>query len=206
MTFSGTGVVLIADSDLESCAAIRELVGRIGLEAAAVDTGADALDFAAVETPALVVLGVELCEPSGYEVCRGLRERFGEALPIVFLSSEQEEPRDEIAALLLGADDYFVKPLRADRFTARVRQLLLRSPGLLVKSSLTKREVEVLELLVEGRRPVDIAGKLCITRKTASTHIEHILTKLGAHSQAQAVATALRNRIVELPSALEAAL
>ena len=57
---------------------------------------------------------------------------------------------------------------------------------------LTPREREVLALLAEGHRPGEIAEELCITRKTTATHIEHILGKLGAHSQAQAVAIALR--------------
>ena len=60
---------------------------------------------------------------------------------------------------------------------------------------LTPREREVLGLLVEGRRPSEIADLLCITRKTASTHIDHIMAKLGAHTQAQAIAFAVRDNI-----------
>jgi DNA-binding NarL/FixJ family response regulator len=58
---------------------------------------------------------------------------------------------------------------------------------------LTPREREVLALLADGRRVRDIAGDLCISVKTASAHIEHILQKLGVHTQAQAVALALRD-------------
>jgi DNA-binding NarL/FixJ family response regulator len=61
---------------------------------------------------------------------------------------------------------------------------------------LTKREQDVLGLLVDGRRLPEIAEALCITRKTAATHIEHILSKLGAHSQAQAVAFAMRDKVL----------
>ena len=206
MTSTGASVVVIADRDPRSRATIAELVLRLGLEVAGVETGEDALALAQIEPPALVVLAVDLCNPSGFEVCRALRERFGEQLPIVFLSSVPHEPRDEIAALLLGADDYVTKPLRADRFTARVRRLVTRGDTAAaaparVSSSLTQREAEVLQLLVDGRRPADIAEQLCITRKTTATHLEHILAKLGAHSQAQAVAIALRNGIAQLTSA-----
>ena len=64
-------------------------------------------------------------------------------------------------------------------------------------STLTPREREVLALLVQGVARAQIARRLHITDKTASTHIEHILAKLGAHSQAQAVAFAVRDRLVE---------
>jgi DNA-binding NarL/FixJ family response regulator len=203
---TGASVVVIADGDPDGRATIAELVGRLGLESAAVDTGADALALAQIEQPALVVIAVDLSEPSGFEVCRELRERFGDQLPIVFVSSAAPEPRDEIAALLLGADDYIAKPLRADRFTARIRRLVARTEAAVpapvpVRSSLTQREAEVIQLLVDGVRPADIAEQLCITRKTTATHLEHILGKLGAHSQAQAVAIALRSGIVQLTMA-----
>jgi DNA-binding NarL/FixJ family response regulator len=153
------------------------------------------------ELPALVVLAVDLCEPSAYEVLRQLRERSGEGLPIAVLSARQAQQRDEVASLMLGADDYFRKPIDADRFTARVRRLLERSitrsatmlqADTSKPNGLTRREQQVLALLVQGLRSSEIANSLCITKKTASTHIEHILVKLGAHSQAQAVAFALR--------------
>ncbi|MGC9222220.1 MAG: response regulator transcription factor [Solirubrobacteraceae bacterium] len=63
---------------------------------------------------------------------------------------------------------------------------------------MTEREHEVLAMLVSGLSSAEIATHLCITRKTTTTHIEHILGKLGAHSQAQAVAFAVRDQIVEL--------
>ncbi|HEX8976353.1 MAG TPA: response regulator transcription factor [Solirubrobacteraceae bacterium] len=192
------GYVLVAERDQQGREEISALAERLGLIADAVDTGADALTSAREGTPVLVVLDVELTEPSAYEVCRELREEYGEGLPIVFVSTTRTGPNDEIAALLLGADDYFAKPLAAERFLARVRRLLARAGATATagRGTLTKREHEVLRLLVEGRRLAEIASKLCITTKTASTHIEHILTKLGAHSQAQAVAFAVRDDLV----------
>jgi DNA-binding NarL/FixJ family response regulator len=64
------------------------------------------------------------------------------------------------------------------------------------RGGLTPRELEVLQLLVEGLRPTEISEELCISQKTTSTHLEHILAKLGAHSQAQAVAFAIRDELV----------
>jgi DNA-binding NarL/FixJ family response regulator len=187
---------VVADCDGVSRAEISGLCGQLGLAVSAVATGAEALLEARSEAPALVVIDSDLTDPSGYEVCRELRDQFGETLPIVFVSSTRTAPHDEIAGLLLGADDYFNKPLQHDRFLARVRRLLARSPSPVRRSNLTPRECEILSLLVEGRRPLEIADRLCITRKTAATHIDHILAKLGAHSQAQAVAFAIRDSIL----------
>jgi DNA-binding NarL/FixJ family response regulator len=125
-----------------------------------------------------------------------MRDRYGETLPIVFMSSTRTARFDEIAGLLLGADDYFVKPLQDERFVARIRRLVARSSAPATNSVLTKREQDVLGLLVDGRRLPEIAEALCITRKTAATHMEHILAKLGAHSQAQAVAFAMRDNVL----------
>jgi DNA-binding NarL/FixJ family response regulator len=63
-------------------------------------------------------------------------------------------------------------------------------------SSLTTRELEVLNLLVTGITQPEIARRLYITPKTVGKHIEHILAKLGVHSRAQAVAYAILHKLV----------
>lgn len=188
--------MLIADRDATSRSLISRLAGQLGFRSVAVETGEEALAAAQSDVPALVVIDVEIAHPSGYELCRELREQIGETLPIVFVSANRTSPQDEIAGLLLGADDYFKKPLEPDRFLARARRLLARAPAPTGRSKLTPREREVLGLLVDGHRTSEIAERLCITPKTAATHIDHILAKLGAHSQAQAVAFALRDGVV----------
>lgn len=56
-----------------------------------------------------------------------------------------------------------------------------------VKANLTAREVEVLSHLATGQSNREIADELAITRRTVSTHVEHILTKLGVANRVQAV-------------------
>ena len=149
------------------------------------------------------MLDVGLGGASAYEVCRGLREVHGQRLPIALVSKHRIEPADEVAGLLLGADEYFAKPIRAELFMARIRRVLARTaPPPARSSTLTPRENEVLALLVHGVEPQEIAARLSITDKTTSTHIEHILAKLGAHSRAQAVAFAVRDHLVEAPAAV----
>jgi DNA-binding NarL/FixJ family response regulator len=129
----------------------------------------------------------------GFAVFERIRRRA--ETPVIMLTARGTQ-NDRIIGLELGADDYVAKPIARDRFLARVRRLLARSPMRPVGGGLTPRELEVLQLLVDGLRPSEIAERLCITPKTTSSHIEHILAKLGAHSQAQAIAFAIRDEVV----------
>jgi DNA-binding NarL/FixJ family response regulator len=148
--------------------------------------------------PALVLLDVNLAEVSGYEVCRDLRDRYGSDIAIIFLSGDRTEPYDRVAGLLVGADDYIVKPFDEGELLARVRSALRHSlvppsngsQGDPAAETLTSREEEVLKLLARGMTQAEIAGKLFISPKTVAGHIQRVLTKLGVHSRAQAVAFA----------------
>jgi DNA-binding NarL/FixJ family response regulator len=138
---------------------------------------------------------------SGYDVCRILRAQYGDELPIVFVSGERTEPFDRVAGLRLGADDYIVKPFDPHELLARVDRLVARSRAETVDGdgrpfNLTRRELEVLELLIDGLRPKEIARELSISSKTGATHIQNILVKLGVHSQGQAIATALESGLI----------
>jgi DNA-binding response OmpR family regulator len=62
----------------------------------------------------------------GYEICRRLRDRYGDAVPVLFVSGERTEAVDRLAGLLLGGDDYLVKPFEPDELLARVTSLLRR--------------------------------------------------------------------------------
>jgi len=66
-----------------------------------------------------------------------------------------------------------------------------------VDISLSPREREILALLAEGRSQKQIAVELVISPKTVATHIQHLLSKLGVHSRAEAVAAAYRRGLVE---------
>jgi DNA-binding NarL/FixJ family response regulator len=193
-----TATAIVADADEDSRRSVARLLAFVGYAVTQVASGDEALELVRKEPPGLVVLDVALPGLSAYEVCRSLREAYGQRLPIALVSENRLEPADEVAGLLLGADEYFAKPIRSDLFLARIRRLLARTaPEAARASSLTPREREVLSLLVRGVEPSEIAERLCITDKTTATHIERILGKLGAHSRAQAVAFAVRDHLVE---------
>src|SRR5881397_3138611 len=72
-------------------------------------------------------------------------------------------------------------------------------PGLLMRSiKLTKREVEVLQLITDGLSQVEIARRLFVSPKTVGAHTERIFKKLGAHNRAQAVSLSYQHGLLEL--------
>ncbi len=190
--------ILVVDDDPGIRALVGGLLGRVGYQVWEAADGAAAITAARRERPALVVLDVELPVVSGYEVYRDLRDRYGDSLPVLFLSGARTEPYDRAAGLMLGADDYVVKPFDPGEFLARVRRLVTHPMPAVSDSgsNLTPREREVLALLAEGLEQTDIAKRLFISPKTVATHIQRILAKLGVRSRAQAVAMAHRDRLV----------
>jgi DNA-binding NarL/FixJ family response regulator len=198
-------LVLVVDNDPLFRAFLRDLLGRAGFDVVEEDDGEAALDAASRRKPDLVLLDVCLPRSSGYEVCRELRDRFGDGLGIIFMSGERIDSMDRVSGLLLGADDYVVKPFDPDELLARVRTVLRRvsrpsersngnaiSDSPVADSELTPRELEVLQLLAEGLTQTQIARRLVISPRTVGTHIQNLLGKLGVHSRAQAVALAHR--------------
>jgi DNA-binding NarL/FixJ family response regulator len=192
----------VVDDDAEFRAAVREVLERAGFVVREAPDGEQALATAQASRPSLVVLDVCLPGISGYEVLRALQDTVSADLPVVFMSGERTDKNDLISAMLLGADDYLIKPFDPDELLARIRRSLARPanrhggasqqpPSPLM--SLTPRELEVLELLADGLNQTDIAARLVLSSRTVGTHIQHILTKLDVHSRAQAVAVALRD-------------
>jgi two-component system, NarL family, nitrate/nitrite response regulator NarL len=189
--------ILIVDDDRYSRMLISRVLKRAGYTTYEAETGEEALAAAKRRRPALVVVEPLLPGVSGYEVCRELKDAFGEALPIVFVSGSRTEPGDRVAGLLVGGDDYVVKPFDPDELLARIRRLLpARLAGGEAARKLTRRELDVLSLLVEGLTQPEIAEDLFISPKTVGKHIEHILAKLGVHNRAQAVALAVRDELI----------
>lgn len=190
------GLVLIADEDSSARDQLARVLETAGYEIVQVASGEEALQAVKKAKPSIVLLEIPLGGLSGYEVCRALREEARE-MPIVFVSGSRTESYDRVAGLLVGADDYIVKPYAPDELLTRVRHLVRRSqsPTPSVTTRLTNREREVLRLLAEGLRQDDIAERLVISRKTVGTHVANILRKLGVRSQAQAVAVAYRDEL-----------
>ena len=189
-------VVLVADDDDGMLTLLTETVESAGYGVLSAARGDAALALARRQPPDAAILDVNMPGLSGYEVCGELRATHGNSLPIILLSGVRVEPYDRVAGLLLGADDYLVKPFEPNELIARLRRLVQRLPRGPSFERLTPREHDVLMLLAGGFGQRDIAVELVISPNTVATHIQHILAKLGVHSRAQAVAAAHRFGLV----------
>jgi DNA-binding NarL/FixJ family response regulator len=189
--------VLVVEDDAKCRALVVTLLRQAGFTTVEASTGEEAVTLARRQRPKLVVLDVELPGLSGYEITRQLRDEFANDLAIVILSGARTESLDVAAGLGVGADDYIVKPFSPDEFLARVRLQTKRVDSTRpVPSDLTRRELQVLNLLAEGQSQKQIADELVISAKTVAGHIQQILAKLGVHSRAQAVAHAYRHALL----------
>ena len=190
--------MLIADADETSRETLARVLRAAGYDVQQAETGESALSIARSTMPSAVILEVPLPGLSGYEVCHTLRSEVGRVLPVLILSGVRTEWYDRIAGLLLGADDYMVKPYAEGELLARLARLIERARVALPRGvhDLTPRELEVLGLMGEGLRHEQIARRLFISPKTVATHVEHILRKLAVRSSTEAIAVAFRQEIL----------
>ena len=204
---SGRGVVhphiLVVDDDAGFRTFLAALLRQAGFESEPAASCRDARKSARDRRPQLVLLDVSLPDGNGFEICRELRDLYGEELPVIFLSGERTQAFDRAAGLLLGGDDYVIKPFDPDELLARIRRCLDRVGGnnrtvAASKDTLpvTKRELEVLRLLAQGNDPETIAARLVISPKTVASHLQRVMAKLGVHSRVHAVARAYQMGII----------
>jgi DNA-binding response OmpR family regulator len=180
MTQQPDGLVMVVDDDEDFCEIAARILHQAGYATIEAATGADAVEIARREHPRIVVLDVRLRGSlSGHEVCRILKNELRPPPAILFVSGARTESYDRVGGLLVGADDYIVKPFAADELLARVRTLLRRSSPMAVVSQLTTDELEVVRLLKRGLSPSDIARRLEVDPSTAQHQIEQIFEKLG---------------------------
>ena len=160
------------------------------------------------EAPDVVLMDLMMSPMDGIEATRQIRARYPQ-VQVVALTSFVEEEKAQ-AALDAGASGFLLKDADADEVAAAIRaarrgevHLDAAIAGRLVRalqtpstpqpgSGLTGREREVLRLVAAGKANKDIAAELCISERTARTHVSGILTKLGLTSRTQAALWAVR--------------
>ena len=118
--------ILVIDDEPQIRRAVRNALAALPARILEAATGAEGLDIAASERPALIVLDLGLPDMSGADVCRDLRA--WSAAPVLVLSARHAED-EKVALLDAGADDYVTKPFATAELRARVRALLRRSRG-----------------------------------------------------------------------------
>jgi two-component system, OmpR family, response regulator len=169
--------ILVVDDD----ALFREFVAttleRAGYRAVEAATGEEALEVAVRELPRVVVLDVHLPGISGHEVCQKLRAA-GDRTHVLFVSGERVEPYDRVAGLLVGGDDYLVKPFAPDELLARVHAMVRRA-GEHTRTDLTSEDRELVELMRAGVGCGEIAERLGEPPNEVGRRLTELFRKLG---------------------------
>jgi two-component system, OmpR family, response regulator ResD len=145
--------ILVVEDDLTVAEVVVDYLRHAGLEPRHALDGQTALDIAATWRPDLVVLDLMLPGVSGLEVCRRLRERQDEGvpLPVIILTALGEES-DRVLGLESGADDYVTKPFSPRELTLRVQAVLRRAQAV-GQMAVTPQPVR------SGRLEVDVAAR-----------------------------------------------
>ena len=119
-----------------------------------------------------------------------LRALASRGVPVIVLA-ERDEPADALAAAQLGARSLLPKNCTLADLTIAIRNAT--GPGRPpIRPSLTPRQREVLELIVEGLDNTQIASRLGITERTVRAHVSDVLERTGAANRTQAAVAAIQ--------------
>jgi DNA-binding response OmpR family regulator len=118
--------IVVIDDEPSVQEIVRAYLERDGFVVFVAGNGRDGLELAERMRPALIVLDLMLPDVSGEEICREIRSRSD--VPILMLTAKAAE-EERVDGLLLGADDYLVKPFSPRELAARVQAVLRRTQG-----------------------------------------------------------------------------
>jgi FixJ family two-component response regulator len=183
-----TETIYVVDDDPVVREALSTLLRATGKNVRLFACGADFLAVERDDTPACLILDLEMPDMNGLDVQRMVSA----TIPIVFISSRCDV-ESTVKAMKGGASDFLTKPVHGARLLAAVEEALdehrmarrdaLYHAGLLSRyRSLTPREQEVLSLLVEGRLNKQIAAELGIAEYTVQIYRGNIMRKMKADS------------------------
>jgi two-component system, NarL family, response regulator len=157
--------------------------------------------------PDVTLMDLRLPGMSGAETIQAIRREFPDARIVMVSTYVCDE--EIYGALQAGAMAYLVKTVQREELMRAIRkaaagqrhipaEVAARLADRVARSELSMREVEVLRLLVSGRRNREIGQMLDITEGTVKLHVSSILGKLGVADRTEAVSVALQRGIVQL--------
>jgi len=157
--------------------------------------------------PDVMVLDLRMPKRDGVAVVQRVLEVHPKACLLIMTTYDGDE--DIFQCLSQGAKGYLLKDAPRQEILSAIRAVSEDRPYTsssvaakalqrMAKPSLTQRELDVLQLVAQGRSNKDIARRLAITEGTAKTHVKAILTKLDAISRTEAVAVAHKRGMIRL--------
>ncbi|WP_293675829.1 response regulator [uncultured Phenylobacterium sp.] len=196
---SGTGptaTVYVVDDDVSVREALEGLIQVSGWRARTFACAADFLDSAPDAGPSCLVLDVGLPDLNGLD----LQDRIGSQLvgmPIIFITGYGDVPMT-VRAMKAGAAEFLTKPFGDEVLLAAIDDALQRSQAVLAeqtalqalrdrRAGLSRRECEVMDLVVTGLLNKQVGGELGISEITVKAHRGRVMEKMQARSLADLV-------------------
>lgn len=188
--------IFVVDDDSAVRDALKLLLRSVGQ---AVETHASAqefLDSYGEDRPGCLVLDIRMPGISGLELQQKLNEKHS-ILPIIFITGHGDVPM-AVEAMQAGAVDFIQKPFRDQDLIDRINQALEKDSSNRAAlgerndirrrlETLTPREREVLDLVVQGKANKVIAGDLKLSQRTVEIHRARVMEKMQASSLAHLV-------------------
>jgi NarL family two-component system response regulator LiaR len=172
--------------------------------------GREAIECCEQLHPDVILMDLIMPELGGVAATRTIHQRWPQVQVIALTSFQEKELVQD--ALQAGAIGYLLKNVSGEELAVAIRQAYIGRPTLApeavqaliqprseaetLAADLTRREQEVLALLVKGMSNPEIAERLVISRSTVKVHISSILSKLGVSSRAEAISLAIQNKLV----------
>ena len=187
--------------------------------------GAQAVERVRAAKPDVVLMDIHMPVCNGIEATRLVKSEWPETKIIALTVSDEDE--DLFEAIKSGASGYLLKDLRPEELFDLVRGVLRgetpispavagkllsefrrrprKDPSETAGWDLTRRELEVLQLVTEGLSNAEIAARLFIVEGTVKNHLHNILEKLHLENRLQAATYAIREGLVQPPRKQEQA-
>lgn len=189
-------VVYIVDDDADVREGFSLLMDTVGQPVKTYDSALKFLDDYHESMRGCLVLDIRMPRMSGLELQQKLIE-VESLLPIIFITGHGDIPL-AVEAMRLGALDFIRKPFREQNLLDRINEALDIEAGKRRTQldrqqvserldRLSKRELEVLGLVAEGKMNKVVAQNLGISERTVEVHRSHIMHKLGVRTLAQLV-------------------
>ncbi len=189
-------IVYVIDDDPSVRKALGRLLKSAGIRAELFASAEEFLEYSLLDVPACVILDVRMPGLNGLDLQRALAAREAN-LPIVFITGHGDIPMT-VRAMKAGALDFLIKPfndrdlldavLRAIAGHERSRQATADTAEIRHRAEcLSRREREVMALVVGGMLNKQAGHQLGITEKTIKAHRARVMKKMQADSLAQLV-------------------
>jgi FixJ family two-component response regulator len=206
-----TPIVFIVDDDLSVRESLESLVLSVGWQAETFASAEDFLDRPRVVAPSCLVLDVQLPDLSGLDLQKRVVDRVD--MPLIFITGYGDVPTT-VQAMKAGALEFLTKPYRGEVVLAAIENAITRSRAALARqakvmsirdhyASLSRREREVMALVVSGRLNKQVGGELGISEITVKAHRAQVMRKMRAESLADLVRIATRLETIPIGESSE---